>query len=56
MESQVKDLHFSDSNFSTKNEKNHFVKKTENKTGKIKFKRNEKIDIVRAKANGKITT
>ena len=55
MEPQVKDLHFSDSEFPTKNEKNHLVIKTENKTGKIKFKRIEKSDIVNIKANGKMT-
>ena len=56
MVSRAKELHFFDSEFPTKNEKNHLVKKTENKTGKIKSKRNEKSDMVNMKANGKITT
>ena len=55
MEPQVKELHFSDLEFSTKAEKNHLVKKTDNKTGNIKFKKNEKSDSVNIKENGKIT-
>tara|TARA_Y100000991_G_C21746030_1_gene252585 strand:- start:33 stop:176 length:144 start_codon:yes stop_codon:yes gene_type:complete len=38
----------------TKNEKKYFVKKAETKTGKMKFKRIEKTDIVKIKAKGKI--
>jgi len=56
VEPQVKEFHFSDLEFSTKDEKNHLVKKIENKTGRIKFKRNEKTDMINMKANGKITT
>ena len=51
---QVKDLQFSDLEYSTKNEKKYFVKKAETKTGKMIFKRIEKTDIVKTKAKGKI--
>tara|TARA_A100001011_G_scaffold251142_1_gene259307 strand:- start:344 stop:523 length:180 start_codon:yes stop_codon:yes gene_type:complete len=51
---QVKELHFSDLECPTKNEKKYFVKKAEAKTGKMKFKRIEKTDIVKIKAKGKI--
>ena len=54
MDPQVKDLHFSDLECPTKNEKKYFVKKAEAKTGKMKFKRIEKTDIVKIKAKGKI--
>ncbi len=54
MDRQAKDLHFSDLEFPTKNEKKYFVKKAETKTGKMKFKRIEKTDIVKIKAKGKI--
>ena len=52
--SQVKDFHFFDLEYPTKSEKKYFVKKAETKTGKMKFKRIEKIDIVKIKAKGKI--
>tara|TARA_B100000579_G_C22335653_1_gene622539 strand:+ start:118 stop:288 length:171 start_codon:yes stop_codon:yes gene_type:complete len=55
VKSQVNDVHFSDLERPIKNEKKDFVKRTENKTGNIKFKKNEKSDIVNIKANGKIT-
>jgi len=51
---QVKDLHFSDLECPTKNEKKDFVKKAETTKGKMKFKRIEKTDIVKTKAKGKI--
>ena len=54
MNSQVKDFHFFDLEYPTKSEKKYFVKKAETKTGKMKFKRIEKIDIVKIKAKGKI--
>ena len=54
VDSQVKDLHVFNLEWPTKNEKKHFVKKAETKTGKMKFKRIEKTDIVKIKAKGKI--
>ena len=51
---QVKDLHVFNLERPTKNEKRYFVKKAETKTGKMKFKRIEKTDIVKIKAKGKI--
>ena len=54
MDPQVKDLHVFNLEWPTKNEKKYFVKKSETKTGKMKFKRIEKTDIVKIKAKGKI--
>ena len=54
MDPQVKDLHVFNLERPTKNEKKHFVKKAETKTGNMIFKRIEKTDIVKAKAKGKI--
>ena len=54
MDPQVKDLHVFNLEWPTKNEKKDFVKKAETKTGKMKFKRIEKTDIVKIKAKGKI--
>ena len=54
MDPQVKDLHVFNLERPTKNEKRYFVKKIENKTGKMKFKKIEKTDIVKTKAKGKI--
>ena len=54
MDSQVKGFHVFNFECPTKNEKKYFVKKAETKTGKMKFKRIEKTDIVKTKAKGKI--
>ncbi len=54
MDRQVKDLRVFNLERPTKNEKKCFVKKAEIKTGKMKFKRIEKTDIVKTKAKGKI--
>ena len=54
MDSEVKELHLLNLECPTKNEKKYFVKKAETKTGKMKFKRIEKTDIVKTKAKGKI--
>ena len=51
---QVKDLHVFKLEYPTKNEKKYFVKKAETKTGKMKFKRIEKTEIVKIKVKGKI--
>ena len=51
---QEKDLRVFNLECPTKNEKKYFVKKAETKTGKMKFKRIEKTDIVKIKVKGKI--
>ena len=54
MDPQGKDIHVFNLEWPTKNEKKDFVKKAETKTGKMKFKRIEKTDIVKIKTKGKI--